>query len=98
MTMSKIMKSRQWLVAILLLASAALAIAQKKSNDASKVVLALESKWNDAYKRGNIDRLNVLLAEDFIITVETARPTASPATSRAWAALPNMLSFQKWRT
>lgn len=43
---------------------------QKKSNDVSKVILALESKWNDAYKRGDIDAMNALLADDFIITVE----------------------------
>jgi ketosteroid isomerase-like protein len=31
---------------------------------------ALESKWNDAYKRGDPGGMSDLLAEDFIITVE----------------------------
>jgi ketosteroid isomerase-like protein len=30
----------------------------------------LESKWNDAYRQGDIAVLNALLADDFIITVE----------------------------
>ena len=33
-------------------------------------VLALEAKWNDAYKRGDFATMNSLLADDFIITVE----------------------------
>lgn len=70
MTISKIMKLRPCLVATLLLASASFAVAQQKFKDASKVILALESKWNDAYKRGDIDAMNALLADDFIITVE----------------------------
>jgi len=64
------MTLRPRLVAVLFFASTSLLVAQKKSSDPSKAVLALESKWNDAYRRGDIDALNVLLADDFIITVE----------------------------
>jgi|SRR5215469_2052460 len=64
------MTLRPWLVAALFFASASFLVAQKKSNDSSKVMRALESKWNDAYKRGDIDAMNALLADDFIITTE----------------------------
>ena len=43
--------------------------AQQQTEAASKV-LALENKWNEAYKQGDIAILNSLLADDFIITVE----------------------------
>ena len=42
---------------------------QQKSDAISKI-LALEAKWNDAYKRNDIAAMNSLLADDFIITVE----------------------------
>jgi ketosteroid isomerase-like protein len=45
------------------------AASQQKSDAASKI-LALESKWNEAYKQGNVATMNSLLADDFIITVE----------------------------
>lgn len=64
------MTLRPWLVAALFFASASFLVAQKKSDDSSKVIRALESKWNDAYKRGDIDAMNALLADDFIITTE----------------------------
>jgi ketosteroid isomerase-like protein len=46
------------------------AAAQNKPESASSKVLALENKWNAAYKRGDIATMESLLAEDFIITVE----------------------------
>jgi ketosteroid isomerase-like protein len=46
------------------------ATAQNKPESASSKVLALENKWNAAYKRGDIATMESLLAEDFIITVE----------------------------
>lgn len=49
--------------------TAFLLLAQQKPDAASKV-LALESKWNEAYKRGDIAVMNSLLSDDFIITVE----------------------------
>jgi ketosteroid isomerase-like protein len=42
---------------------------QQKSESASKI-LALENKWNEAYKQGDVTTMNSLLADDFIITVE----------------------------
>ena len=65
------MKLRLWLAAAVLLASwsAISSVAQKKPDAASKV-LALEAKWNDAYKQSDFVTMNSLLAEDFIITVE----------------------------
>ncbi len=46
------------------------AIAQNKSDATSAKILALEDKWNAAYKRGDIATMESLLAEDFIITLE----------------------------
>lgn len=65
------MKLRLWLTAVFLLASstAIFSAAQKKPEGVPKI-LALESKWNDAYKRGDFVTMNSLLADDFIITVE----------------------------
>jgi ketosteroid isomerase-like protein len=66
------MKVPQWLVGILLVVFASLAVAQQKSDPTSKV-LVLESKWNDAYRQGDIAVLNALLADDFIITVDYSK-------------------------
>jgi ketosteroid isomerase-like protein len=63
------MKAQQWFVGVLLVVFTSLLAAQQKSDSASKV-LVLESKWNDAYRQGDIAVLNALLADDFIITVE----------------------------
>jgi ketosteroid isomerase-like protein len=46
------------------------AAAQHKPDTASSKVLALEDKWNAAYKRGDVVTMESLLAEDFIITLE----------------------------
>jgi ketosteroid isomerase-like protein len=63
------MKAQQWFVGVLLVVFTSLSAAQQKSDSASKV-LVLESKWNDAYRQGDIAVLNALLADDFIITIE----------------------------
>jgi len=57
------------LLATLFSLTATLAAIQQKSDAASKFV-ELETKWNDAYKRADIDAINALIADDFIITVE----------------------------
>jgi ketosteroid isomerase-like protein len=44
--------------------------AQSKPDSASSKIIALENKWNAAYKRGDIATMESLLADDFIITVE----------------------------
>jgi len=43
--------------------------AQSKSDPSSRV-LALETKWTDAYREGDISILNSLLADEFVITIE----------------------------
>ena len=44
--------------------------AQTKADPATSKITALEAKWNDAYKRGDAAGMEVLLSDDFIITVE----------------------------
>jgi ketosteroid isomerase-like protein len=58
------------LVAVLGVWSLDFAGAQNQSDGASSKILALEDKWNAAYKRGDIGTMESLLAADFIITVE----------------------------
>jgi ketosteroid isomerase-like protein len=43
---------------------------QNKPDSVSSKILAFESKWNTAYKQGDVQTMNSLLADDFIITVE----------------------------
>ncbi len=67
-------------LAAVLLACATLAgpsLAQQSASPASRI-LALESKWNDAYKQRNITAMNSLLADDFIITVEDGATYSKP--------------------
>lgn len=47
-------------------------VAQQTSPEVAKI-LALESKWTDAYRQRNISVMTPMLAEDFIITVEDGR-------------------------
>jgi len=65
------MKTKPFLLLILFFApvAALLAPAQRNSDSAAKI-LALASKWNDAYQRGDVATMNSLLADDFVITVE----------------------------
>jgi ketosteroid isomerase-like protein len=51
------------------LAALDLGVAQSKAGPSSKI-LALESKWNEAYKHGDVATMESLLADDFVITVE----------------------------
>jgi len=46
------------------------ATAQNSADPGASKILALENKWNEAYKRGDIATMGSLLAEDFVITVE----------------------------
>ena len=55
-------------IAALTLAALDLAVARSKAGPSSKI-LALESKWNEAYKHGHATRESPL-ADDFVITVE----------------------------
>jgi ketosteroid isomerase-like protein len=56
-------------IATLALAASDLGVAQSKAGPSSKI-LALESKWNEAYKHGDVATMESLLADDFVITVE----------------------------
>lgn len=65
------MRVKLFLAAVLLLvASAANFPAPQQKSDAGSKILALENKWNEAYKQGDVAAMNSLLADDFIITVE----------------------------
>jgi|SRR5579862_2477477 len=48
-------------------------IAQEKVDPASQKILALEKEWNTAYKKGDVEKMDSLLADDFIITIEDGR-------------------------
>jgi ketosteroid isomerase-like protein len=74
------MKIRVSLLVLAALAVWALdfAAAQNERNPAAPKVLALEKKWNDVYKRGDIAAMNSLLADDFIITVEDGSTFSKP--------------------
>ena len=48
---------------------AALSVAQQKTDPTSKI-LALETKWCDAYRQRDVSSMNSVLADEFIITVE----------------------------
>ncbi len=65
------MKAKLLLATFLLSVSLAATFSapQQKPEPASKI-LALENKWNEAYKQADIATMNSLLADDFIITVE----------------------------
>ena len=57
------------MLSTLVLSALNLAVAQSKA-EPSNQILALETKWNDAYKAGDVAIMESLLADDFIITVE----------------------------
>jgi ketosteroid isomerase-like protein len=76
----QIMKVR---VALLVGASLALwaldfSVAQNKPDPESSKILELESKWNAAYKRGDVEAMDSMLADDFIITVEDGSTFSKP--------------------
>lgn len=73
------MKARASLLFVAFLAALALnfAGAQNKRDSASQV-LAVEKKWNEVYKRGDIATMNSLLTDDFIITVEDGSTFSKP--------------------
>ncbi len=54
------------------------AVAQNERNPAATKVLALEKKWNDAYKQSDIAAMDSLLADDFIITEEDGSTFSKP--------------------
>ncbi len=61
----------RFLLLVLLLGMAATgAFSAPQQSDPPSKILALENKWNEAYKQGDVATLNSLLADDFVITVE----------------------------
>jgi ketosteroid isomerase-like protein len=52
--------------------------AQAKPESTSQKVLALEQKWNDAYKHSDVATMDSLLTNDFIITVEDGATYSKP--------------------
>jgi ketosteroid isomerase-like protein len=56
---------------VLVFCTLGIAFAQDRS-DSSKI-LTLEKDWNTAYKGGDVARMNTLLADDFLITIEDGR-------------------------
>jgi ketosteroid isomerase-like protein len=70
-------------LSLLVLASLAVwtldfAVAQTERSSVASKVLALEKKWNDAYKQGDIAAMGSLLADDFIITEEDGSTFSKP--------------------
>jgi hypothetical protein len=57
-------------ISALVLGALGLAAAQNRKESAESKILALESKWNDAYKRGDVSTMELLLSPEFVITVE----------------------------
>jgi ketosteroid isomerase-like protein len=51
---------------------------QSNRDSPTSKVLTVEKRWNDVYKRGDIATMNVLLADDFIITVEDGSTFSKP--------------------
>jgi len=74
------MKTRFLMATLLLLAVLPSALSwppQQVSESASKI-LALEGKWNEAYKHGDVAAMNSLLADDFVITTEDGATFSKP--------------------
>src|SRR5437763_276374 len=62
--------------AVVLLWSVNLCVAQKP--EANAKILALENKWDEAYLKADVESLNSMLADDFIITVEDGNTYSKP--------------------
>lgn len=61
------------LLLVIAVCTLGVALAQESPNRLSSKVLALEKEWNTAYKQGDVAKMNSLLADDFIITIEDGR-------------------------
>ena len=64
------MKLRMPLLTMIVLALS-FAFSQDKSE--SPKILSLEKDWNTAYRQGDVAKMNALLADNFIITIEDGR-------------------------
>lgn len=54
------------------------AAGRNKHDTAASTVLTLEHRWNEAYKNGDIEGMNSLLADDYIMTEENGRTFSKP--------------------
>jgi ketosteroid isomerase-like protein len=65
-------KLKTWAVVVATLAvcTCDIAVAVDKHDPAASKVLALEKEWNEVYKRADVQTMNTLFADDYIITVE----------------------------
>jgi|SRR5690348_11381841 ketosteroid isomerase-like protein len=54
------------------------AVGQNKHDTAASTVLTLEHKWNEVYKNGDIEGMNSLLADDYIMTEEDGSTFSKP--------------------
>ena len=61
------------IVLFLLAFSGTVALAQERADAGAAKIQALEKEWNTAYQRGDVAKMNALLADDFIITIEDGR-------------------------
>ena len=66
------MKTILWLL-LLAVWSSGITLGQNSADAASSKLLALEREWNAAYKASDVTKMNSLLADDFIITIEDGR-------------------------
>jgi hypothetical protein len=66
------MKTPLWLLLVAVWTSG-ITLTQNSPDGASSKILALEREWNAAYKAGEVAKMNSLLADDFIITIEDGR-------------------------
>ena len=66
------MKTPLWLLLVAVWTSGIL-LAQNSPDAASSKIIALEREWNAAYKAGEVTKMNALLSDDFIITIEDGR-------------------------
>lgn len=64
--------------AVLLSSWATISSAAQEKPDPVSEVLALEAKWNDAYKHRDFVTMNSLLADDFVITIEDGTTYSKP--------------------
>ncbi len=67
------MKVRKSLLVLAVCALGFTAANAAHESSLSSKILSLEREWNTAYKQGDVARMDSLLADDFIITVEDGR-------------------------
>ncbi len=64
--------------AVLCFLFAAAGMAGAQASGPAAKILALEEKWNQAYRASDIQEMNALLADDFIITIEDGSTYSKP--------------------